>query len=352
MDRYGLVYMGSKEKILHLIRYIFEREYKKENFIDLFCGGFSVSNFALQKTNFNVYSNDLNKYVIALYEEVIFNDSKQFEKIKYKWISREEFNNVRDYPDMYPQYYVGYVLTVWSFGCNQRDYLYAKDLEADKEAIHQAIVFDDWSLIRENPTFKGLYEAVPENIRAIDYTRFKAKRVHFMQYLKEFIKERQLDEQLGRLQQLERVQQIESLSQMEHVDVINKAVKSSNRLKLGNVDYIEFYESIPKEVLEKSFIYCDPPYEDTKKYHAGKDFDYEKFWQWFRDCPYPVYVSSYKAPSDIEPLNFELKQVNLDNGNKNTDRFAPKKKAVENIYWNGKGDAVPMMEDLLFGQLL
>ena len=65
-NRFGMVYMGSKEQILHLISYIFEREYKKKNFIDMFSGGLSVSSFAIQKSSYFVYSNDYNIYVIAL----------------------------------------------------------------------------------------------------------------------------------------------------------------------------------------------------------------------------------------------------------------------------------------------
>ena len=82
--RYGIVYMGSKEKILDLINYVFEREYKKKTFIDLFTGGFSVSSFALHRTNFNVISNDLNKYVIGLYKELL-SGGENFEQVKYDW---------------------------------------------------------------------------------------------------------------------------------------------------------------------------------------------------------------------------------------------------------------------------
>jgi DNA adenine methylase len=113
-------------------------------------------------------------------------------------------------------------------------------------------------------------------------------------------------------------------------------------------DWKELYEEIPEEILEEAFIYCDPPYENTKQYLFGSDFNYEDFWQWFRECPYSVYVSSYTAPDDIEPINFTHKQVNLDNGNRSDERITTKKKAIENIYWNGKGNAEPTMLDLLF----
>ena len=48
-------------------------------------------------------------------------------------------------------------------------------------------------------------------------------------------------------------------------------------------------------------IYCDPPYQDTKKYES--DFDHDKFWNWVRKMSkkgHYVYVSEYSAPSDFE----------------------------------------------------
>lgn len=69
-------------------------------------------------------------------------------------------------------------------------------------------------------------------------------------------------------------------------------------------------------------------------------FNHGDFWQWFRETHYCVYVSSYKAPDDIKPLNFEYKNQLLSGGGG--------KVATENIYWNGKGNYIPTMEDLLF----
>lgn len=51
---------------------------------------------------------------------------------------------------------------------------------------------------------------------------------------------------------------------------------------------------------ENSFIYCDPPYQNTKKY--VNDFDNKKFWEWCRKQVYnghKVLVSEYNAPEDF-----------------------------------------------------
>lgn len=331
--RYGIVYMGSKEKILHLIKYVLERHYEDTYFIDLFAGGFSVSSYTLHKSKMKVIANDLNKYVIGLYNEIL-DGGENLEQARYDWISREKFEDVRDNSDKYPDWYVGYVLNVWSFGCNQKDYLYAKDMQDNKKAMHDAIVFSDTDELYR--LLNGLI--IPQNILEIDYKKHKKKRTSVMEYIKRHIGEENEDPRYGHL---------EHLVQTEHLSAVSSLIPYSKRLELHNKDWRELYESLPEEILSNAVIYCDPPYEDTKQYQVGKSFNYEEFWQWFRTCPYPVYVSSYKAPDDIEPLNFAYKAQLLDNGHKGDDK--PKKIVKENLYFNGKGNPEPTMEDLLFG---
>lgn len=339
-DRYGIVYMGSKEKILDLIKYMFEREHKKEYFIDLFCGGLSVSNYALNTTRFTVVANDLNKYVTSLHKELL-SGGIQLKSKKNEFITRDMFIHIRDYPRAYPEWYVGYVLNVWSFGCNQKDYLYAKDLEKTKHALHNAIVLDNFKMIEENKIFNGFKPL--ESLIGIDYNKNPQKRVAFMEHFKKYIASKKNEPVY---KDLIRLEQIEHLNQTEHLDAVIDSQKLKSRIKITNYDYMELYSRIPESTLQKSFIYCDPPYEDSKQYQVGKEFDYDAFWKWFRECPYSVYVSSYKAPPDIIPLKFEFKQQLLDNGKRGDNK--QKKVVREYIYWNGKGEADPTFEDLLF----
>jgi len=106
------------------------------------------------------------------------------------------------------------------------------------------------------------------------------------------------------------------------------------------MDWLELYKLLPVDILKNAIIYCDPPYKATAQYQVGKGFNYNAFWQWFRTCPYSVYVSSYQAPKDIQPLNFELK-IQLLNSN-------GRQKKQENIYWNGKGDYTPTLFDEIY----
>lgn len=51
---------------------------------------------------------------------------------------------------------------------------------------------------------------------------------------------------------------------------------------------------------ESSFIYCDPPYMNTKKYE--NDFNSKEFWEWCRNKVYDghkVLISEYDAPDDF-----------------------------------------------------
>jgi site-specific DNA-adenine methylase len=331
--RYGIVYMGSKEKILHLIGYVLDRHFKAKYFIDLFAGGFSVSSYAIQKTKMNIIANDLNPYVIALYNEIL-EGSYGLEEYKYEWISREKFEDVRDHSNKYPDWYVGYVLNVWSFGCNQKDYLYAKDMEKNKKAMHDAIVFSDVDELYS--ALKGFI--IPQNILELDYKRHKKKRTAVLEYIKRHVGENEEDQ---------RYLHLEHLVQTEHLSAIKNLIPLKKNISLHNKDYKELYNTLPESILSNAVIYCDPPYEDTKQYQVGKTFNYEEFWNWFRTCPYPVYVSSYKAPENIEPINFAYKQQLLDNGHSGDNK--PKKIVKENLYWNGKGNPELTMEDILFG---
>lgn len=286
---YGIPYMGSKEKILDLIQYIFDRESNKKYLIDPFCGGFSVSAYALENTKFKVLANDLNEYVIDLYKEMLFNNSKEIKKVWLEWVTRERFKDVKENPEKYPKWYVGYVLTIWSFGNRQSAYLFGKDIEEIKRQAHEYLMENGY---KENPELR-------------------------IKLVKDFKQQALLEGrfELQQLQQLERLERLDSL------------------------DWHDFIQSIPEEILSQSFIYCDPPYENTAQYQKNS-IDYKKFWDWFREFPYPVYVSSYLAPEDIKPIKSKERTSLLSS--------ASRKKVVENIYFNGKGVQVPTMHDMLF----
>lgn len=309
-------YMGSKSKILHLIQYILERHFDKKYFIDVFCGGFAVSHYVLLHNKFTVLANDANKYVIALIKKAL----NGLPSTVYEFVDRARFKDVIENPDNYEDWYVGFVTTIYSFGNSQKAYMFGEDIEEHKRSLHNALVFNEWGGIATE-------FFVPETVKAIDYKLYPKKRLDFMRFVKAKIKE----ERVSRLQQLERLQHLQQLQQLEQLARLER---------LQHDDWRVFLNEIPHKILENAVIYCDPPYENTAEY-AVNTFNHADFWQWFRETPYCVYVSSYEAPSDIEPVSFDLKSQLLAGGGAG-------RKITENIYWNGKGNPHLTLEDLLF----
>ena len=133
--KYGLPYKGSKNKLAERIVRLLP---KRTHLIDLFCGGCAVSHAALLMGKYeHVHINDINWMCPTLFIDAIngkYNDEN-------RWISREDFFRLKDTDP--------YVAVVWSFGNNLRDYLYSKEIEPLKKAIHYAMFFSDYSLGKE-----------------------------------------------------------------------------------------------------------------------------------------------------------------------------------------------------------
>lgn len=75
------------------------------------------------------------------------------------------------------------------------------------------------------------------------------------------------------------------------------------------------YEQL--EIPNGSLVYCDPPYFNTRKVGADKNFNHEKFWQWVRKLSKnnTVFVSEYVAPEDFKcvleiDVKLDLNQIN------------------------------------------
>ena len=133
--KYGLPYKGSKNKLAERIVRLLP---KRTHLIDLFCGGCAVSHAALLMGKYeHIHINDINWMCPTLFIDALngkYNDEN-------RWISREDFFRLKDTDP--------YVAVVWSFGNNLRDYLYSKEIEPLKKAIHYAMFFSDYSFGKE-----------------------------------------------------------------------------------------------------------------------------------------------------------------------------------------------------------
>ena len=259
-------YMGSKSKIASQIYNAIANREKVGTIYDLFCGGFAISEQFI-KNGWHVVANDKNKYVVALIKYALdggFNDNKYYSE----WVSRKQFDAVIANPDDYPDWYVGYIQCIWSFGNNGR-YLFGKEIEEAKQLANDLVVGGKTTPSSPIPM------ALQKKIAKLDdwHIRCVAGRTA-----------KKLNLRLKRLQQLE------------------------PELHSGSYDELE----IPAGAV----IYCDPPHQNTAEY-VENGFDYAKFWQWCREKSKtnPVYISKYNSPDDFMAILDIPKNTTLQGGN-------------------------------------
>ena len=273
--RYGVPYRGSKNKIA---QWVISNLPAGDTLVDLFAGGCAVTHAALLSGKWNhIVANDIGD-APQLFMDAIhgkYADEK-------RWISREDFYRLKDSDP--------YVSLCWSFGNNRRDYLYSKEIEPWKKALHYARVFGDASLLRE----LGINS---------DGSRLDIKR-HQLEYEQKYCKRSginrkkhfddemmqglQSDERLGRLKNLERLQNLEGL-QSDYRDV-----------------------RIPPNAV----VYADPPYKWTNCTGYKCDFDYKAFEKWLSEVPFMVIISEYEAPNGCVEVASIKKQSSMGTGNK------------------------------------
>lgn len=57
-------------------------------------------------------------------------------------------------------------------------------------------------------------------------------------------------------------------------------------------------------------FFDDPPYKGTEGY-GGRKFDHERFYNWLRRAPFPVFVSECQMPADFVCIGSKNKQVSF-----------------------------------------
>jgi hypothetical protein len=188
-----------------------------------------------------------------------------------------------------------YIKIIWSFGNNGKDYLFGKEIEAEKRSMHQAVVFDefdDWFI----KTFK--ITKWPNGFTITE------KRLHLKLLLKNL---KRIDlQQLQRLQQLQQLERLQQLQQLQ-------------RLNLTNLDYRDVV------IKENSVIYCDIPYKGTADY--GSVFDHNLFFDWAASQAFPLFISEYEVKDDRFHL---LKEIS----HRTTFSLGHNDKVKERLYCN------------------
>ena len=321
---YGIPYMGSKQGIVASIAMVLP---KAENFYDLFGGGFSISHYMLKHKSHkykNFHYNEIKSDIVELVKRAI-NGEFNYQVFKPKWVSKEEFHAKKEGD--------AYIRCLWSFGNNQKGYLFGPDIEPYKKSMHNAVVFDEFDALAKEVL---RLEQWPSNCKTITHKRFYLRQLveHYRKtkipkVLYQFLNEKQLATLLGesrprgsyelqQLKQLEQLQQLERLEQLQQLQQLEQLEK----LAFSSLSY----EKV--EIKNNSIIYCDIPYEGTSDY--GNSFNRKYFLDWAANNPNPVYISEYNISDDRFSCVYKIDKRSM----------LSKEKALvlksEKIYWNQK----------------
>jgi len=292
-------YMGSKSKIaLPLLKEMLKVKPNARYFYDLFGGGGSMS-FTASEIGLITHYNELQASLVE-FIDYVFDRLKNgligqyglFPDDFYDFIDRDEFMRLKGDGSVKGQF----ARICYSFGNNQRTYLFGQNIEHQKNLGHNIVMFQC------EESLKQLNDLLGVDIKIRDLPTWNERRLDFRRQVKDR-KYKQL-QQLERLEQLERLQPVFSTSNLSYKDVkINTPI-------------------------DETIIYLDPPYRNTEKYIEGKDFDYKELDQWFLDNKYTCFMSEYNAPHTVI---FQIDKLSLLDNSKEK-----KKVAKEKLFWNNR----------------
>lgn len=272
--------MGSKNLIAERLVSQFPRA---EYFVDLFAGGCAMTHAAFLSGKFKKFiCNDLDFRGVELFKQAV---SGKF-KNENRWISRDDFYKLKD-SDLYVRF-------CWSFGNDQKSYLYSKQIERQKRALHYAILFDDWVEFYE--LFPDIYDEVAKEILFVTdvKTRYLIIKHCFASQKMQSLKRLPSFEMLQRLQSLESLERLQRLQSLERLQWL----QSIETIKMDYRQVVIPYDSV---------VYADPPYKGRKSYSVK--FDSDLFFDWCRNQNFPIYISEYDAPKDFKAV-FEINKIN------------------------------------------
>lgn len=303
---YGIPYMGSKQKLVDkIVPFIMKRHPDIDAFYDLFGGGGSVSLYAVRKyPHLDVVYNERSKAISALMQHL-----KDAGDIPLDFVTREQFEAGYKGDD----WYSGLLQCAWTFGNNQKSYLYGVPLQDFKQALAELVVTGkgdiDWIERTANDLVKKEYGKTVNTKIYLNPKRYTTP------YQRRIVVAKQIPN-VGALQHLTR---LERLVQIENMPGIATLGISSGKS----------YDEVPI-IGVRPLIYCDPPYEGTAEYREGA-FDHKAFYDWCMAQTVPVYVSSYHVS---DPRLKKVKAINT-RSLLNSSKSKESSYNYENIYWNG-----------------
>ena len=256
----GLPYMGSKRKIAGRIVDKIQSDNPNAKYIyDLFGGGGAVS-FECLSRGLNVTYNELNTGVVELLKKIRDDGiTPDF----YQWIDRDTFNAHKNNSN----WFGGLCKVVWSFGNDQKNYMFGKNIEQFKRLGHDLVVHKSETARIELSDYLGfdiektVFDADSINDRRLNFSsRVRANKKRFD------------------LQQLEQLQQLQQLQRL-----------GFDGLTILNQSFDEVKITTPAN---ETVIYLDPPYFNKGKYQETVCYDALK--KYIDESPYKIYLSSYE----------------------------------------------------------
>lgn len=291
--RIALNRMGNKRRIgREIIEKIRADHPDRDILVVPFAGGLGGSTEAI-RSGMTVFANDLDPYVVALIRALTDPAAEGYDEMqrileKPDWVLREDFlDAAKKAPEDYPQWWVGYLQSVWSFGGVGQTYLYGKKVELPKLALHCLVVEDE---------DEGAREVFGEEVSSLLIERVRAESD---------IRNRRLA--AGRVMRGHGLPpQIHHLERLQHLAALRDLEELGN-LYLSCGDYKNTRDLLENLPLDRVVVYCDPPYADLRSGNYVVNitgiggFDPAEHWEWAESLPVPVYVSEYKAPDGWVP---------------------------------------------------
>ena len=330
---YGLPYKGSKTKLAERIIDLMPRA---EHLYDLFAGGCAIAHCALVKGKYgHVHINDINPMMPQAFVKALNGGFDEEDR----WISREDFFRLKDTDP--------YAALCFSFGSNTGTYIYGKDKEDYKKALHYAIYFNSFDLsdklvgvdlrpIQSCPTrqerylmtkrligdaYSGNTPPTPQlenhgRLRRVQAAKLRAARTAFgskkrtdLQNLERhsrMLLPRQTAGEPRTAQQacltppFSRIE----LESNEKTTRLKGVSGDGSNLTWSATDYQDV------QIPENSVIYCDIPYKGTSRYAGkGADFDHDRFYEWALRQKQPIFISSYDMPKEDFKVIAEFKRT-------------------------------------------
>lgn len=334
---FGLPYTGSKSRIAP---WLMEMLPNCENFVDVFAGGCAVSHAVMLYGKAKMITlNDIQGDVVQLFLDALHGNLKKYNP--YQWIGRTTFFEQKNTNS--------FIRLVYSFGNNAKNYLYSKEVEEYKHAVHLALIEDDWSLLCELcPEIAEKCKTELQNypINHDDYsTSIEVRHLNFQKKCceilrtisgnnwysdviqqnpfyrtskKEWISHGKTGSKIvgapgsqemfsiARLESIQVLQSYERVKRIVELEAVKK-IKTINNNDIVNNNMIINTTSMDYRLLDmpnNSVVFCDPPYKDSNVKYNNTKFEHGEFYEWcLEKAKYnDVYVTEY----NIEHPHFQL----------------------------------------------